>query len=105
MIISISPPSSIPLRNIEKQTKLFCGKGHSIKRNICGLLATGSNYMVLVKKREILLSFSTDDIDAISFLQKYLIFLFQDVLIGVDLENPVTENLKFVKNLPQGVIS
>lgn len=105
MIISISPPSSISLRSMEKQTKLFFHKDHSIRRNSHGLVAAGNKYMVLVKKREILLSFNIDDNDAVSSLQKYLTYLFQDVLVGVDLENPVTNNLNFVVNLPRGVIS
>lgn len=105
MIISISPPSSISLQHMERQTKLFFGKEHSIRRNSHGLVAAGNKYMVLVKKRELLLSFSDDDDEAISSLQKYLTYLFQDVLVGVDLKNPVTNNLKFVVNLPQGVMS
>lgn len=105
MIISVSPPSSISLRSMQKQTKLFFKKDHLIRRNAQGLLATGNKYMVLVKKQEILLSFSSDDIDAVSSLQKYLTCLFQDVLVGVDLENPVTKNLNFVVNFPRGVLS
>lgn len=61
--------------------------------------------MVLVKKREILLSFSIDDIDTITFLQRYLLCLFKDVYIGVDMRNPITDKLSFVINLPQGVVS
>lgn len=105
MIISISPPSSKSVRSIEKQTKSFFGKDHSFRKSAYGFLATGNKYMVLVKKREILLSFSSDDIDTVSLLQQYLTCLFQDVFIGVDLENPVTKNLNFVVNLPRGVIS
>lgn len=105
MIISISPPSSISLRSMEKQTRNYFHKDHLIRKDSHGLVAEGSEYMVLVKKREILLSFNIDDNDAVSSLQKYLTYLFQDVLVGVDLENPVTRNLKFAVNLPRGVIS
>ena len=61
--------------------------------------------MVLVKKREILLSFSEGDIDAILFLRNYLLYLFEDVYIGVDFRNPITDDLKSTINLPLGVVS
>lgn len=100
MIISVSPPSSISLRSIEKKTRSFFGESHSVKRNIHGLLAIGDKYMVLVKNGEILLSFSDNDSNAVSFLRTYLTCLFRDVFIGVDMDNPVTQNLSFVINLP-----
>lgn len=105
MIISISPPSFISLRRMEKQTRLFFGLNQPIKKNNHGLLATRNSCMVLVKKREILLSFNNDDVDAISFLQDYLVYLFKDVYIGVDLDNPVTDKLNFVVKFPRGVVS
>ena len=105
MIISISPPSFISFRRMEKQTRLFFGQDQPIKKNNHGLLATRNSCMVLVKKREILLSFNNDDVDAISFLQDYLVYLFKDVYIGVDLDNPVTDKLNFVVKFPRGVVS
>lgn len=105
MIISISPPSSVSLRSIEKQTRLFFGQEQSIRKNTHGLLATRNSCMVLVKKREILLSFNSDDVDTVTFLRNYLIFLFKDVYIGVDLDNPVTDKLNFVVKFPRGVVS
>lgn len=54
MIISISPPSSISHRSMEKQTRLFFGTEQPIKKNNHGLLATRKSCMILVKKREIL---------------------------------------------------
>lgn len=105
MIISISPPSSISHRSMEKQTRLFFGTEQPIKKNNHGLLATRKSCMILVKKREILLSFNDDDVDAITFLQDYLVYLFKDVYIGVDLNNPVTDRLNFVVKFPRGVVS
>lgn len=105
MIISISPPSSISLRSMQKQTKIFFGRNHSIRRNSNGLIAAGNKYMVLVRRNELLLSFSSDDLDAVSFLQKYLTCLFKNDLVVVDLANPITNELDFVVTLPQSVIS
>lgn len=105
MIISITPPSSISFRSMVKQTRLFWGQEQFIKKNNHGLLATRNNCMVLVKKREILLSFNSDDDDNVTFLRDYLFYLFKDVYIGVDLDNPVTDKLNFVVKFPQGVVS
>lgn len=105
MIISVSPPSSVSVRSIEKNTKAFFGRDYLISKNKYGLLATGNNSMVLVKKREILISFSVDDLKTINLLQDYLISLFKNVYIGVDMKNPITDKLNFVVNLTQGMIS
>lgn len=101
MIISISPPSSVSLRSIEKQTRLFFGKEQLIKKINHGLIATKNRCMVLVKKREILLSFDSNDADAIVFLQNYLSHLFKGLYIGVDLDNPITDSLNFVVRFPE----
>ena len=105
MIISISPPSSVSFRNLEKQTKQFWSNACFIKRKNCELLAKSSACMILLKKQELLMSFNSDDDVTISLLQKYLTSLFKDVFVVVDLENPVTQNLKFVINLPREVLS
>lgn len=105
MIISISPPSSVSLRIIEKQTKSYFGADYSFNKSKNGLLVTKDDIMVLVKKQEILLSFSESNTNAIILLQKYLLFLFKNVYIGVDFMNPITNNLKFAINLPLGVLS
>ncbi len=105
MIISISPPSSISLKSMEKQTRVFFEQVQSIKKSSHGLLATGDRCMVLVNKREILLSFNDDDVNTITLLRNYLTYLFKDVYIGVDLDNPVTEELNFVVKFPRGVVS
>ena len=105
MIISISPPSSVPLRRIEKLTWDFFNGEYLIHKSKVGLLATSKKTMVLVKKREILLSFSSDDINAINLLKNYLGFVFNDVIVGVDLDNPVTDNLSFIVNFTKGIVS
>ena len=105
MIISISPPSSISLRSLEKQTEQFFNCDCTISRKRNCLLVIRNDLMVLVKKREILLSFSEGDIDAILFLRNYLLYLFEDVYIGVDFRNPITDDLKSTINLPLGVVS
>lgn len=90
---------------MQKQTKLFFGRNHSFRRNSNGLIAEGNKYMVLVRRKELLLSFRDDDHDAVSFLQNYLTCLFKNDLVVVDLANPVTNDLDFVVTLPKGVIS
>lgn len=105
MIISISPPASISRVSIEKKTKSFFRSNCSIGKSKYGLLATGNTFMVLVQKRQILLSFSSDDVNTVSYLQDYLSCLFKDAYIGVDINNPITDKLSFVMNLPRGMIS
>lgn len=104
MIINISPPSKMSLRNIEKLTQTFFRGRYSISKNKFGMLAIESKSMVLIKKCEILLSFSPDDKNTIIFLQNYLSYLFGNMFIGVDLENPITDNLNFAINLPRRIV-
>ena len=101
MIISITPPYTIKRQLIEKKTEEFFGvkKEKKRKRN---LLVKDKNFMVLVKKREILLSFNFDNLDTVDNLRDYLIYIFDGTVAGVDIQNPITDNLDFIINIPKG---
>lgn len=101
MIISVCPPSSVSFKNLKKQTLSFWNSESCTSRKKSELLVKSSECMILLKKQELLLSFNVTNDTAVSLLQQYLTTLFKDVLVVVDLENPVTQNLSFAVHLPR----
>lgn len=102
MIISISPPSSYSHTNIEKLTKNFFTEQYTKEKN-SNLFVKDQKYMVLVKKREVLLSFDMEDLGVVSLLQNYLKYTFSNSFVCVDIANPITDALDFVIKLPTQV--
>lgn len=97
MTIKITFPSRITAKTLRGETKKL------IQSNFANSQICSNNYFiiegthVLIQKRDVLLTFNSNDCNEVNCLRRYVSHLFRGAILGVDYENPVTTHLNGVK--------
>lgn len=89
MTIKISYPSQFSARMLRRRTGQF---DKNILRG-SDIFRTKNGAQMLVQKRNILLNFDSRSEEDIAYLRKYVGYLFQGSMVGVDEKNPITTDL------------
>ena len=97
MTIKIAYPSHISPGRLRRKTKQLCLLNCSnTKRCSRNYFIMGAAH-VLIQKQNIILSFDSNDCNAIKQLRFYVLHLFCGQVIGVDRKNPITTCLNDIK--------
>ena len=99
MIIKISYPSSLTQRILKRKTKEFQHRISQRDGNSTRDCSDVNRAKILLNKKSMLVNFNSSDSNAISTLREYLSFVFENAVIGVDQQNPLTINLEKVNVL------